>query len=118
MSMERAGRGRTGRFREPYGGRRERGRSPSGDPSENTEASASESSAKLLARSQRTLQQLCGIVPSLFLGCILESDGSDEPSGLDFRLHPLARSVRSGRDWMRGGTYTPFEWGVSFLKGV
>ena len=63
--MERAGRGLPGRIREPYAGRREGGRSPSGDPSESTEASASESSAKLLARSERTLQQLCGIVPSL-----------------------------------------------------
>ncbi len=60
-----AGRGLSGRCRERFGGRRERGRSSSGDPSESTEASVSESSAKMLRRSEGTLQQLCGIVLSL-----------------------------------------------------
>lgn len=38
MPMERAGRGRTGRIRRAYAGRREARRSQSGDPSESTEA--------------------------------------------------------------------------------
>lgn len=51
-------------------------------------------------------------------GVFLDQTAAMRPSGLNFRPNSVGSICQIEQDLNEGGTYTPFEWGVSLLSMV